>query len=60
MGATFFKLMFYMAVLVTYVYLNRSEAIPFIIVFGIAYLFYTTFEVIAILRYLKARDKEKV
>ena len=55
MLATFLKLMLYIAVLLIYVLLNRSDAIPFIITFFILYIFYTVFEVISILSYSKSR-----
>ncbi len=55
MLATFLKLMLYIAVLLIYVLLNRSDAIPFIITFFILYIFYTVFEVISILSYSKTR-----
>ena len=54
MLATFLKLMLYIAVLLIYVLLNRSDAIPFIITFFILYIFYTAFEVISILSYTKS------
>ena len=54
MLATFLKLMLYIAVLLIYVLLNRSDAIPFIITFFILYIFYTVFEVISILSYSKS------
>lgn len=60
MGATFVKLMFYLVVLVTYVFFHHSEAVTFILIFGIAYLLYTAFEVIAILRYFKIREQAKM
>ncbi len=53
MLATFLKLMLYIMILVIYVLFNRSDAIPFILTFFILYLFFTVFEIISILSFIK-------
>jgi uncharacterized membrane protein YoaK (UPF0700 family) len=45
---TFLKLMVYILVMITYVFTNRSDAIPFMLGFFILYLCYTIFEVVLI------------
>jgi hypothetical protein len=44
------KLLVYFAVMIVYAFLNRSDAVPFIITFFILYVCYTLFEVVAFLR----------
>ena len=56
MASTFFKLFLYIGVMLVYVFFNRADAVPFIISFFLLYLFYTIFEVIAILSYKKPED----
>jgi hypothetical protein len=53
MIATMLKIMLYLAVIVIYAFLRRSDAVTFIITFFLLYLCYTTFEVIWM---LKLRD----
>ncbi|NVO01162.1 MAG: hypothetical protein HXX09_00525 [Bacteroidetes bacterium] len=56
MASTFFKLVLYIVVMVVYVFVNKPDAIPFIISFFILYLSFTIFEVMAILSYKKPED----
>ena len=58
MLATFLKLMLYIMILVIYVLFNRSDAIPFILTFFIIYLFFTVFEIISILSFIKKINME--
>lgn len=51
MASTFFKLVLYIVVMVSYVFINKPDAVPFIISFFILYLSFTVFEVLAILSY---------
>jgi len=44
------KLLVYFSVMIAYAFLNRSDAIPFIITFFILYVCYTLFEVVVFLR----------
>ena len=57
MMATFVKLMAYLAILVTYVFTYKSDAVPFIFAFFILYLTYTVFEVVEMLKYNKTAGK---
>ncbi len=50
MISTFIRLVLFAIIIVIYVFLNKQDAIPFIITFFIFYLFYTSFEVISILK----------
>ncbi len=45
------KLILFIAVLVAYIMLNKSDAVPFALSFFILYLCYTIFEVVSIVRY---------
>jgi len=58
MLATFLKLMLYIMILVIYVLFNRCDAIPFILTFFILYLFFTVFEIISILSFLKRANMQ--
>jgi hypothetical protein len=48
MLTTFIKLFFFLAVMVIYALLNREDAIRFIIIYFILYLFFTVFDVVSI------------
>jgi len=48
------KMMLYLVVITSYVFLNTSKAKFFLISFFIIYFLYTSFEVFQIVRYLKA------
>jgi hypothetical protein len=50
MIATTLKIMLYLAVIVTYAFSRRNDAIPFILTFFMLYLCYTAFEVVWMLR----------
>jgi len=50
MITTFLKLFLFLVILLTYVYFNQKEAIPFIIAFLLLYIAYTGFEVIYFLK----------
>jgi len=52
-GATALKLFISLTVLIIYVLLNRIQAIQFILFFFMLYICFSTFEIIAILRYFK-------
>ncbi len=45
MLATFLKLILYLFVILAYSFYNRIDAVPFILLFFVYYLIYTTFEV---------------
>jgi hypothetical protein len=47
------KLLLFIAVLITYIMLNRKDAVPFALSFFILYLCYTIFEVVMIVGYSK-------
>lgn len=47
------KLLLFIAVLFTYIMLNRKDAVPFALSFFILYLCYTIFEVVSIVGYSK-------
>jgi hypothetical protein len=46
-----FKLFIYAGVMIVYAFLNRSDAIPFMLGFFILYLCYTVFESVNIIKY---------
>ncbi|MBE0650929.1 MAG: hypothetical protein IH595_08800 [Bacteroidales bacterium] len=45
---TFVKLLVFSLVILAYLFLNKKDAIPFVVTFFIYYLFYAIFEVIAL------------
>jgi len=47
---TFIKLLLYIVVMIGYVFINRSDAIPFMLWFFVLYLCYTLFEVVELVR----------
>ena len=51
MLSTVIKLILYIAILFIYIFLNKKDAVAFALSFFILYLFYTFFEVTAILSY---------
>ncbi|HNW97651.1 MAG TPA: hypothetical protein PKK00_04470 [Bacteroidales bacterium] len=57
MLATFAKMMICLAVMLSYVFLNKSNAIPFILSFFVCYVLYTIFEVISLLKFPFDREK---
>jgi hypothetical protein len=44
------KLMLYIGVMIAYVFINRNDAVPFMLWFFILYLCYTIFEVVCIIK----------
>jgi hypothetical protein len=58
MLSTGLKLLVLILIIVGYIFLNRSDAIPFLGAFFILYLLYTGFEVYAVL-YLSKRQKKE-
>jgi len=54
MGATAIKLLWYLAVMVTYILIFRYDAIPFAINFFILYLCFTIFETVSLVNYSKS------
>ena len=57
MGATFLKLLLYLAIIVFYFLLNKEDAIPFLITFFAYYVIYTIVEVVSITRTNISRQK---
>jgi hypothetical protein len=53
MGATSFKLLFHLAVLIIYCLFHRDEAVRFIIAFALFYFAFTVFEFSAVRKSLK-------
>jgi len=51
--STVLKLLVFIGIMITYVLLNRFDAIPFMISFFILYLCYTIFEVVSLIRLTK-------
>jgi hypothetical protein len=45
------KLFLYVGVMIAYVFMNRSDAVPFMLSFFILYLCYTIFESVSIIKY---------
>ena len=58
MLTTFLKLMVYMAVLLTYVFTHKEDAVTFILSFFLLYVAYTAFEVVAMLKFSKTPQKK--
>ena len=56
---TVLKLFILMAFLGLYIYYNRQDAIPFVIGFFILYISFTVFEVVAVMKLLKASAHHK-
>ncbi len=46
----FFKMIFYVIVIVAFAWVNRDEAVGFTITFFVYYLLFTTFEIMALLK----------
>jgi len=59
MLTTFLKLVFYMAILIIYALINKSDAIPFIISYFVLYLAFTTFEIVSFYNQSKNTQKDK-
>lgn len=57
--STIFKLFLYIGIMILYVLLNRSDAVPFMITFFILYLFYTIFEVVKMIPLTRSQTQEK-
>jgi len=55
---TFGKLIFFLTIILIYALTNRNDAVPFIISFFLLYVFYTAFEVVLSLAYIKTKRKE--
>ncbi len=53
LGATGLKMFVYLILIVIYLLLDREHAVPFLICFLILYVFYSLFEVLSVLKYLK-------
>ena len=49
MIATTIKLLLYFAIILIYVFVNRSDAISFALAFFVLYIFYTIFEILSVL-----------
>lgn len=52
---TFGKLIFFLSIILIYSFLNREDAVPFIIAFFILYLFFTVFEVVLSLTHVSKK-----
>jgi hypothetical protein len=57
--STVARLILYIGVMILYVLMNRSDAVPFMIAFFILYLCYTVFEVVNLIALTRSRSKEK-
>lgn len=53
MLTSFMKLLFYLAVLIIYLILNKNDTLRFVIPYFILYVCYTTFEVVSISHYTR-------
>lgn len=58
MLSTGLKLLTLILIIVAYIFLNRGDAVPFLVAFFVLYLLYTGFEVYAVL-YLSKRQKKE-
>jgi hypothetical protein len=58
MITTGLKLLLLILIIIGYIFMNRSDAVPFIVVFFILYLLYTAFEVYTVLFLSKHQKKE--
>jgi hypothetical protein len=55
-GATGIKMMIYFILIVVYLLIDRHQAVSFLVCFLICYFFYTAFEIISVLKYLKRKE----
>ncbi len=53
------KLFLYAGILIAYVFVNRHDAVPFMLGFFVLYLCYTVFESVCIIRYTRPPAHEK-
>lgn len=58
MLTTGLKLLVLILFIVAYIFLNKGDAVPFVAAFFMLYLFYTGFEVYAVLRLSRRQKKE--
>ncbi len=56
MAATTFKLLIHLGVILIYAMTHKTNAIPFIISFMVAYALFTAFEVITAMKYRKVQN----
>jgi len=49
------KLLLYLGIIITYIILNKENAVTFLIIFLILYIIYTFFEIFSILKYIKTK-----
>ncbi len=52
------KMILFLAIIVSYSFLNTNKAVPFLISFLILYILFTTFEVVLILPFFKNQSKK--
>ena len=52
------KLLLYLIIIVAYIFLNKENAVPFLVIFLILYMIYTFFEIFSILKYIKSNSSE--
>ena len=57
MIATALKLLLYIIIIFLYVYLNRSDTLPFVITFLLLYIIFSVFEIINLLKIQKPASK---
>ncbi len=53
MGSVTLKLMVYLFFMLIYLWIDRSQVVPFVLTFMILYLIFTVFEVSEVLRFIK-------
>ena len=53
MGSTTLKLMVYLFFMLIYLWIDRSQVVPFVLTFMVLYLLFTIFEVTEVLRFIK-------
>jgi len=56
MLTTFIKMFFFLFVMIIYALINRDDAIRFIVIYFILYLFYTVFDVVSIFQTIKKSE----
>ncbi|MFC2101559.1 hypothetical protein ACFLS7_01035 [Bacteroidota bacterium] len=57
MAATAIKLLWYMVIMVSYILIFRTDAVPFALNFFILYILYTVFETVSLVNYSKSYAK---
>ncbi len=58
MGVTFLKMMLSVSIMGIYAFMNKGEAIAFVINFSVIYFIFTTFEIYSLMKISKNQEKQ--